>query len=182
LPPAYALSVGALVARKNLARVFDAVQALRTEPATADLMLIHAGPTGALAADVAAAASRPGLAGAVSVLGYVPAEDLAALYGLARFLVFPSLDEGFGLPVAEAMACGCPAITSNISALPEVAGDAALLVDPTSTDEIAGAMRRLWTDEALRNALVRRGLARAAGYRWERTAAATVAVYETASP
>jgi glycosyltransferase involved in cell wall biosynthesis len=94
--------------------------------------------------------------------------------------VFPSFDEGFGLPVAEAMACGCPVVTSNRSSLPEVAGDAALLVAPGSVEDIADAMKRLWTDAELRSKLASRGLARATRYTWDRTAADTAAVYEAA--
>jgi len=115
--------------------------------------------------------------GAVQFLGYVPAEDLVDLYRLARCCAYPSLWEGFGLPVLEAMAAGCPVLTSGISSLSEIAGEAALLVDPTSTDDIASALGRLWTDDALRADLRRRGLERSREFSWERTARETAAVY-----
>jgi len=119
-----------------------------------------------------------GLSDAVRFLGYVPREDLAALYGVARLCAYPSLYEGFGLPVAEAMACGCPVVTSNVSSLPEVAGDAAVLVDPRSVDEIAAGIAALWTDETRRRDLSAKGRVRATCFTWERTARATAAVYD----
>lgn len=180
LPSAYVLSVGAHVARKNLVRVVKAVRLLHDQRETRDLIVVHAGPHGTMDNEVADAVRSQGLAQAVLFLGYVATEDLGVLYSLARGLVFPSLHEGFGLPVAEAMACGCPVITSDRSSLAEVAGDDALLVDPSSIEDIAGALRRLWTDAALRSTLARRGLERATRYSWQRTAAATVAVYDSA--
>lgn len=110
-------------------------------------------------------------------LGPVPEADLPALYSAATAFVFPSLYEGFGLPVLEAMACGTPVICSAASSLPEVTGDAALLVDPTDTGALAAAIARLMSDEALRLELARRGLAQAARFSWERTAAATLDLY-----
>jgi len=175
LPERFALTVGAIEPRKNLTRLFDAAARVRARPEARDLVLMHAGPAGWLAPDVARAAG-----GHVRFLGYVPPEDLATLYGLARCCAYPSLWEGFGLPVVEAMACGCPVLTSGVSAMPEVAGDAALLVDPTSTDEIAATLARLWTDDALRASLARRGLQRAREFSWERAARETVAVYDAA--
>jgi len=114
----------------------------------------------------------------VRFTGYVEEEDLPALYNGADLFVFPSLYEGFGLPVLEAMACGTPVVTSNTSSLPEVAGDAALLVDPYDVEEIATAMRRILEDEALTAELRAKGLARAKEFSWERTARETIAVYE----
>ena len=116
---------------------------------------------------------------AVRFLGYVPREDLAALYGLARLCVYPSLYEGFGLPVAEAMACGCPVVTSNVSSLPEVAGDAAVLVDPRSVEDITEGVAALWADAARRRELAARGQARARCFTWERAARETAAVYDS---
>jgi glycosyltransferase involved in cell wall biosynthesis len=112
--------------------------------------------------------------------GYLPQEDLPLLMNAAAAFVFPSLYEGFGLPVLEAMACGTPVITSNISSLPEVAGDAALLVDPRRVEDLAGAMERVLEDGTLRRDLSRAGLERAAQFTWERAARETMAVYEQA--
>jgi glycosyltransferase involved in cell wall biosynthesis len=174
LPERFVLAVGELDPRKNLKRLVAAVDYLRTRPKTSDLALVHAGPEGLLRrADLQGAG-----AGAVHFLGYVPAEDLVELYRLARCCAYPSLWEGFGLPVLEAMAAGCPMVTSATSAPAEIAGETALLVDPMSTDEIASALERLWTDDGLRADLARRGLARAREFTWERAARETAAVYE----
>jgi glycosyltransferase involved in cell wall biosynthesis len=113
----------------------------------------------------------------VRFFGFVPTETLAALYRLAEVFVFPSLYEGFGLPPLEAMANGTPVVTSNVSSLPEVVGDAALLVDPMDPDGIADAIARILGDPALRADLVRRGHARAQAFSWERSAARTHQIY-----
>ena len=110
-------------------------------------------------------------------IGHVSDEDLAVLYNGATLLVYPSFYEGFGLPVLEAMACGTPVITSNTSCLPEVAGNAAITVDPYDVEALAGAMHRVLADADLQQDLRRRGLERAAGFTWERTAQETVQVY-----
>jgi len=117
------------------------------------------------------------LEGAVLFPGYVSDEELIALYQLAACLVFPSLYEGFGLPVLEAMAAGCPVITSTASSLPEVAGDAALLVDPLNAQEIARAMQRVLQDEDLRRRMISDGQRRAANFSWEETARMTREIY-----
>ena len=166
----FILTVGSVEPRKNLPRLFAAVAQLRGRPGTADVALVHAGPDGWLANGVR---RTPG----VRFLGHVPRADLATLYSLARVCAYPSLYEGFGLPVAEAMACGCPVVTSNVSSMPEVAGDAAELVDPASVDAIAASIEALWTDEARRVELARRGRERARGFTWERAARETAAVY-----
>src|SRR5207245_11744778 len=120
------------------------------------------------------------LNGGSRCVGYTPAGDVQVLYGLARAFVYPSLWEAFGLPVIEAMACGCPVVTSGLSSLPEIAGDAALFVDPHSVDDIASGVAAVWQDGARRADLVRKGLERARDFTWERAARATVAVYEAA--
>lgn len=117
----------------------------------------------------------------VKVLGYLDGEDLPALYNLAELLVFPSLFEGFGIPVVEAMACGCPVACSDSTSLPEVAGDAAIRFDPRSAEAMAEAVYRLWRDPGLREECRRKGLARAAMFRWEKTARETIAVYRKAA-
>jgi glycosyltransferase involved in cell wall biosynthesis len=113
----------------------------------------------------------------VRFLGFQPYHTLAAFYRLARAFAFPSLYEGFGLPPLEAMACGTPVVTSNVSSLPEVAGGAALLVNPHETDSIADGIRRAVTDEALRVELVAKGLARARQFSWADSVAAIHRIY-----
>lgn len=118
---------------------------------------------------------------AVILTGYVPAEDLPLLYNAAQMFAYPSLYEGFGLPVVEAMACGTPVITSNVSCMPEIAGDAALLVNPYHEAEIAAALVRIASDANYRAELQARSLARARAFAWERTAEQTMQVYRKAA-
>jgi glycosyltransferase involved in cell wall biosynthesis len=172
----YVLYVGTLQPRKNLARVIEAFARLAADPAFAGLQLVLAGKKGWLYDDLFAQVERMGLAGRVLFPGYIEDADLPALLSGALAFVFPSLYEGFGIPVLEAGACGVPVITSNTSSLPEVAGDAALLVDPHDVDAIAEAMNRLVTDAALRAELSRRGLANVQRFSWEKCARETLAV------
>jgi glycosyltransferase involved in cell wall biosynthesis len=111
-------------------------------------------------------------------MGYVNADTKAKLYRSAHALAFPSLNEGFGIPILEAMSVGLPVLTSDCSSMPEVAGDAAVLVDPTDTDSIAAGLGRVIEDEELRSVLRQRGLARAAEFTWRRAAKAVLGVYE----
>ena len=117
--------------------------------------------------------------GRLRMLGYVPDDDLPALYGGADLFVYPSLLEGFGLPILEAMRCAAPVLTSTVSSLPEVAGDAALLVDPHDSEAIAEAMARLAGDAELRADLIQRGLQRAQEFSWARTSELTLRVYQS---
>jgi glycosyltransferase involved in cell wall biosynthesis len=178
LPPAYAITVGAIEPRKNLAGLFRAVKLLSERRELRDLQLIHVGPVGWHADDVPRTVTSLGLEDRVRFLGYVSIEDLASLYQLARVSVYPSLFEGFGLPVLEAMASGCPVVTSNCSSMPEVAGGAAVLVDPTNVESIAEGLGRVWQDEQLRRELIARGLARAARFTWDATASETLKLYD----
>ena len=125
---------------------------------------------------VEAQVASAGLGGSVRFLGYVGRAELPALYRQAACVVFPSLFEGFGMPVLEAMASGCPVVCSNTTSLPEIAGDAAELVDPRDPDAIAAAIVRLLSDRELRAERVRRGRARAATYSWRRHTLETLAV------
>jgi len=175
LPERFVLAVGTIEPRKNLERLIDAMGRVAERSDARDAVLVHAGAPGWLSHELP---DRTRGNCRVRFLGYVSDDDLAALYSLARCCAYPSLWEGFGFPVLEAMASGCPLLTSSVSSLPEVAGDAALLVEPTSTEEIADGLARLWTDEALRAGLVQRGIERAKAFSWERTAAETVAVYD----
>jgi glycosyltransferase involved in cell wall biosynthesis len=117
----------------------------------------------------------------VHFTGYVPFDDLPALYNLGELFVFPSLYEGFGLPVIEAMACGTPVVTANSSSLAEIAGDAAATVDPSSVDAIAQALRDLAFDQDRRRDLGQRGWRRSQSFSWARTAREMLAVYQRAA-
>ena len=181
LPRDFVLAVGSIEPRKNLPRLLEALHLLRSRPGpNRDLTLVHAGPQGWRPDEVAAAVQALALADAVRFLGYVPPEQLRALYGLARLFAYPSLWEGFGIPLLEAMACGCPVVTSDVSSMPEVAGEAAVLVDPTSVEDIARGIAAVWNDDGLRCGLVALGLARARQFTWPRAARETIAVYDAA--
>jgi glycosyltransferase involved in cell wall biosynthesis len=117
------------------------------------------------------------LQGDVLILGYVPAKDLPALYHAASLLVYPSLFEGFGIPLVEAMSCGCPIVCSNTTSLPELVGDAAVLVNPYDVEGLANAIWRVLNDRDLRADLVAKGLARARHFSWEKAARQTLQVY-----
>jgi glycosyltransferase involved in cell wall biosynthesis len=130
--------------------------------------------------ELRAEAERLGLGAAVAFPGYVDDSDLEGLYAAASVFVFPSLNEGFGMPVLEAMGRGLPVVTSAVSSLPEVAGDAALLVDPTSVEDVAGATTRVLTDPALRDQLVAAGRRRPAQFTWVRAAEGTLATWHRA--
>ena len=158
----YLFFLGTIEPRKNLDTLLDAWQATRLH---SDFDLLIAGASGWSAAKtIARLASRiPG----VRYLGYVPEDELPGLTAGATAFVYPSLYEGFGFPVAQAMAAGVPVITSNTSCLPEIAGDGALLVDPRSPAEIQSAIEKLLTSPSLQQQLRTAGLARAQQYRWE---------------
>ena len=172
----YILYVGSLESRKNLPRLLEAYAQLRHW--SEQWVLVIVGARRWKFAPIFETVQRFGLEPYVLFTGFVEEEDLPALYNGADLFVFPSLYEGFGLPVLEAMACGAPVVTSSTSSLPEVAGDAALLVDPYDIEEIAAAMRRVLEDEALGAELRAKGLARAKEFSWERTAGETIAIYE----
>ena len=167
------LHVGALQARKNILRLIEAF-----ELALPGHRLALAGSDGYRAGEIHARIAKSPSRDRIDVLGYVDQRKLDDLYARAGLLAFPSLDEGFGIPVLEAMQRGLPVLTSNCSALREAAGDAALLVNPLDVGEIAAGMRELATDEALRSALVARGLSRAAEFSWDRAVERTWKIYE----
>jgi glycosyltransferase involved in cell wall biosynthesis len=178
LPPEYLLFLGQVSRRKNAVRILEAYASL-APGSTPHLVL--AGPHTHGAEEVKEAHARLGLGDRVRFLGHVAEADLAALYLGSKALVFPSLDEGFGLPALEAFACGTPVLASTAGALPETCGDAALLVDPLDVDAIAGGMRRLLDDGRLAADLVRKGRARAAAFTWEATARRTLDAYREAA-
>ncbi len=179
----YLLYVGTLQPRKNLVMLLRAFAALVAHSALpGDVRLVLAGRKGWLYDEIVAAAEDGAVEGRVVLPGYVPAEDLPALLSGALAFVFPSLHEGFGLPVLEAMACGTPVVCSNASSLPEVAGDAALLVDPRDQDRWGEALAKVSTRPALREELRAKGLERAALFSWDRCARAVLeALHEAAA-
>jgi glycosyltransferase involved in cell wall biosynthesis len=176
LPPHFLLYVGTIEPRKNLVRLLEAFAELWHGKAIPH-HLVMAGQRGWKDEAVFAAIERLDVREAVRYLGYVPQEQLIPLYNLADAFVFPSLYEGFGLPVVEAMACGLPVITANGSALVEVAGEAAELVDPHAVGSIADGLYRVLTQPERRAELRHCGLARAAAFSWTASARQTAEVY-----
>ncbi len=166
----FILAVGRLDRRKNIERVIDAYRAVHAEGVPCAGLVI-AGPDDSGAQGVRQRLAEGAVPGErIVTTGYVTEDELVALYRSAALLVYPSLAEGFGLPVLEAMACGTPVITSSVSSLPEVAGDAGILVDPTDTSAIATQIRRVLTDAALAQRLRDAGIARAAKLTWRSSA------------
>jgi glycosyltransferase involved in cell wall biosynthesis len=175
LSETYLLYVGTLHPRKNLVRLVRAFGA-SVASEHPSLQLVLAGKEGWLTDEIQAAVRRLGLEDRVLLTGYVPEDDLPAMLSGALAFVFPSLFEGFGLPVLEAMACGTPVLCSEVSSLPEVAGEAALLVDPLDTDALAEALARIVADADLRHELVTRGFQQVQQFSWQRCARETLEV------
>jgi glycosyltransferase involved in cell wall biosynthesis len=175
LPSNYVLSVGSVEERKNLRRLLQACARLWT--AGEERPLVVVGARRWKYSKIMDTVQEMDLEGRVIFTGYVSDEDLPAIYSAADLFVFPSLYEGFGLPPLEAMACGTPVVCSNTASLPEVVGDAAIMVDPHDVEALAEAMHSVLTDPDLAEDLRRRGLERAARFTWERTARETVEVY-----
>ncbi|HZU25053.1 MAG TPA: glycosyltransferase family 1 protein [Bryobacteraceae bacterium] len=166
------LFVGAVQKRKNVTRLVRAFEGVGSE-----WRLVLAGSHGYGAGEAVEAVRQSPRRNDIDLAGYVSAEQLRRLWSRAAVLAFPSLDEGFGIPVLEAMANGVAAVVSNRAALPEVAGDAALYVDPFSSDSIADALRQITSDVDLRTTLAERGRARATEFSWNKTVERTWAVY-----
>jgi glycosyltransferase involved in cell wall biosynthesis len=179
LPPEFFLFVGNRQPRTNVPRLVRAFCRARAEHGLPQVLVL-VGQVGWLAEEAEREIERASRAGDVRVLGYVPDGDLPPLFAAAQAFLFPPLYEGFGLPVVEAMAVGTPVLTSSTSALAEVAGDAALLVDPEDEQQIAEGIVRLAGEEALRETLRERGLKRAASFNWRRTAELTREAYQRA--
>lgn len=177
LPKRFVLFVGTVEPRKNIPRLIEAFDRI-----AADIPqdLVIAGRDGWKTAPVYAALAAMQHRDRVHRVDFVPPGDLPALMRLPDAFLFPSLYEGFGLPPIEAMASGTPVLVGNTSSLPEVAGDAAVFVDPLDTASIAAGIVRVSTDDALRDSLREKGLLQARGYRWERAAAETRAAYAKA--
>ncbi|BCS53767.1 glycosyltransferase family 1 protein [Geobacter sp. SVR] len=173
---AYLLFVGSILRHKNIERVVEAVAKANTGLA---LVVVGANKDDAYLRAVQARARECGLDDSIfRYLEYVSDQDLPVLYRGALSFVLPSLHEGFGVPILEAMACGTPVVTSNCSAMPEVAGDAAVYCDPLSVDSIADAVRAVVWNQELRNALTTRGFERAYMFRWRRSAQRLYRLFE----
>ncbi len=198
----YFLFVGTIQPRKNLERLIKAFanflaggasrgapyfyygageQQDPLKPRTKKIQLILTGSKGWLSEEIYELPKKLGIENQVKFLGYVPDKNLPALYSGATALLFPSLFEGFGLPLLEAMACGTPVLTSNLSSMPEISGKAALLVDPYSEEQIAQGINRLFYDQKLKNQLKKLGIAQAQKYSWERCAEETLKLLEATS-
>jgi glycosyltransferase involved in cell wall biosynthesis len=172
----YFLYLGTLEPRKNLVRLIKAYNKLRSEKNMPNLIL--AGRKGWFYEEIFECIHKLGLEKSVVYIGYVPDEDAAPLICGATIFLFPSLYEGFGMPPLEAMACGTPVITSNVSSLPEVVGDAALLVDPLNIDDIYEKMKMLVSNNSLRKELIKKGKARASFFSWDNAAIKLMEIYK----
>ncbi|ADD01944.1 glycosyl transferase group 1 [Thermoanaerobacter italicus Ab9] len=170
----YILAVGASYPHKNYDNLIKAI----TLTLDKNIKLIIAGGKDEYRNYLKKLAKELNLVDKVLFINYVPQEDLPYLYSAAKCLVYPSLYEGFGLPPLEAMACGCPVITSNTSSLPEVVGDAGIMVNPHSIEELAKAIDLVLSNENLRKEMIEKGLKRAKKFSWEKTAEETLKVYE----
>lgn len=167
------LHVGAIQKRKNLVRLVDAFEQMG-----AQWRLVLAGSAGYGAGEILQRIDASPRRRDIDIVGYVPAAERDRLYARARIFAFPSLDEGFGMPVLEAMAWGVPVLTSGTSALAEIAGDAALRIDPADTAALIAGLQRLSTEKELRHELIGRGRLRAAAFTWRAAVQKTWAVYE----
>jgi glycosyltransferase involved in cell wall biosynthesis len=173
LPEKYFLFVGLLSPRKNVRRALKAFAQLHTEH-----KFVIVGNKGWLYEPIFKLIEDLNLKERVIFTKYADSEDLPAIYSCAEALIFPSLYEGFGLPIVEAMACGCPVITSNISSMPEVAGDAAILINPYNVEEIKNAMNTIMINKKVRMDLIKKGYENIKRFSWQKMAEKTVKVYE----
>jgi glycosyltransferase involved in cell wall biosynthesis len=174
----FILAIGVLEPRKNLNRLMDAFHHLKQrETVSRDMRLVLAGGKGWLYDDIFEHHDASPIRDDILLPGFVPDELLPAIYSAADVLAFPSLYEGFGLPILEAMACGTPVVASRASCLPEVAEGAALMVDPTNVEALAAALELVLVDTDLRAGLIARGLQRASEYSWRRAAEQLLGVY-----
>jgi len=176
LPRRFILFTGRNEPKKNLPGLVDALRLLKTQGQLPH-QLVVVGDKGWRGGATERRIRQRGLAGDVRMVGFVPTADLVLLYNMADLFVFPSLYEGFGLPPLESMACGTAVVASNRGAVPEVVGDAALLIDPADVPALADAVSNVLGKESLKNALVQKGLARARLFSWKRAAEATEKFY-----
>lgn len=176
LPEPFVLYVGNLEPRKNLPSLLRAFATLVKRGLPHSLVLV--GSRGWMDDDIFSTLRDLNVGHRVFMPGYVPQEELPALYSAASLFVYASRYEGFGLPILEAMACGVPVITSNVASMPEIAGDAGMLIDPNNETELSEAMARILNDSELRAKMSRDGIERARQFSWERAARETLRVYE----
>jgi len=185
IKPPFLLYAGNIRRHKNVARLVEAFAVVREElaahPVYAGLRLVIIGDTISQFPQVRQAVIRSRVEQMVRFLGFVPLETLRCFYQAAAAFVFPSRYEGFGLPPLEAMACGTPVVTSNVSSLPEVVGDAAVLVNPENVFDIVRGIREVLLDAPLRADLIRRGREQAARFSWARTARQVLEIYQEAA-
>ena len=172
----YIFCVGTVQPRKNYTRLIQSLAQLHTQGI--DIHLVIAGGKGWLENPIYKTITDTHMEDFVHFIGFVDDSDLPALYRNATCVAFPSLYEGFGLPILEGMASGVPVLTSNISSLPEVAGDAAIMVDPYDLDAITDGLQRLILDSGLRNTLIQKGLVRARQFTWEKSAQQLLGIYQ----
>jgi len=175
----FILAVSLISPRKNLTRLIKAFKVLKDQKKT-DGQLVIVGRKAWLYEEVFREAVSSGLEKDIVFCGHIPDEHLVCMYSAASVFAYPSLYEGFGLPILEAMACGAPVVASNISSIPEVCGQAALLVDPYSIEELARALDSVINNPGLRQDLIRKGLEQASRFSWKKTSEDTLAVYEKA--
>ncbi|MCD6272880.1 MAG: glycosyltransferase family 4 protein [Deltaproteobacteria bacterium] len=173
LPETYLLFVSSLEPRKNIDLLIKALQTANT-----DIPLVLVGWHGWGDKKWLEKIKQPALKKRIYITGHLPDDDLKAIYNGAQALVYPSLYEGFGLPIIEAMACGCPVICSDAASMPEVAGDAAILIDPAKSDELAFAIETIVHDTEIKNNLVKKGFKQAAGFTWDSTARKTLEIFK----
>ncbi|MEW6554105.1 MAG: glycosyltransferase family 1 protein [Actinomycetota bacterium] len=182
LAPGFLFTAGSIHTRRNLERLIAAVSAASGElDAPLELLILGTPAPFSPPVDIAGTARRCGMEERVKHVPYVSEEELLLLYNACGLFVYPSLYEGFGLPVIEAMACGAPVACSNTTSIPEVAGDAAAYFDPESTGEMAAAIREVMGDASLRDRLSRAGMERAATFSWRKAAEETLAVFKAAA-
>jgi glycosyltransferase involved in cell wall biosynthesis len=181
LPEQFVLGVGTIQPRKNFSALVEAFAGLiareGSEGSVSDLHLVLAGENGWMWEETYEAVERTGVGNRAHFVGYVHDADLPAIYSLASVFAFPTLYEGFGLPALEAMACGTPVVSADNSSLPEVVGDAGLLVEASDVAELKASLWRLLSDDVLRRSLVAAGLERATSFTWGRAAAQVLDLY-----
>jgi glycosyltransferase involved in cell wall biosynthesis len=179
LPEEYFFFLGNTDPKKNVIGVLKALQLFYKSEPSSKLKMVMPDYDRSHLNKLIQEVGDPSLADRIHLCGYIPNSELPPIYGMAKFSLYPSLRESFGIPILEAMGSGTAVITSNTSSMPEVAGGAALLVDPLKPETISAAMSRLLHDQHLRTELIEKGLSRAASFTWDRTAAQLISIYES---